>query len=308
MNTEEKIIKLREEGKGYKIIAKIVGKSRDYVRNLCLKNSLGGVRAQRIKKEKVLPVIVCTICGTIIHGRKAKRCKKCKDKAVCLNCGIVFTRNKNVFCCHKCKVGYYVQNEKDKVLNKVCQFCGSTFFSLQSKSQYCSADCRAASKRTLKNTVRECVVCSTKYEPKNNEQQCCGTECAKIKETQTKRAQGARILTEEEYAEKRRYGWKYQEWRKSVYGKDKYICQCCGEKKGGSLNAHHVESYSDNPDKRYELKNGITLCQYCHREFHLAFGFGNNTREQLLDFLLQRKGVGTWLKQADHQSQQLCTS
>lgn len=76
----------------------------------------------------------------------------------------------------------------------------------------------------------------------------------------------------------------YRNWALSVYKLDNYSCQCCGRRKNG-LNAHHIESYRDNPHLRIEISNGITLCNDCHKAFHKMFGYGKNTRAQLISFL-----------------------
>lgn len=75
----------------------------------------------------------------------------------------------------------------------------------------------------------------------------------------------------------------YQEWRKAVYERDDYTCQMCG-KNGGTLNAHHIESYNNNKELRTELSNGITLCEDHHKDFHHQYG-NNNTRKQLIEFM-----------------------
>ena len=60
----------------------------------------------------------------------------------------------------------------------------------------------------------------------------------------------------------------YSSWRTSVYERDDYICQECGKKgneTGGYLNAHHIKKYSEFPELLFDVNNGITLCQKCHR-------------------------------------------
>ena len=60
----------------------------------------------------------------------------------------------------------------------------------------------------------------------------------------------------------------YKEWRTSVYRRDNYTCQTCGENKSGSLQAHHIKDRANHPDLIVDIDNGITLCKKCHMEVH----------------------------------------
>lgn len=55
----------------------------------------------------------------------------------------------------------------------------------------------------------------------------------------------------------------YKEWRMSVFLRDGFKCQCC-EVVGVYLTAHHIKSFAHYPELRFEVDNGITLCEECH--------------------------------------------
>lgn len=57
----------------------------------------------------------------------------------------------------------------------------------------------------------------------------------------------------------------YRLWRLHVFERDDYTCQMCGDR-GGILVADHIKSWRYFVALRYELSNGRTLCQPCHRQ------------------------------------------
>lgn len=61
---------------------------------------------------------------------------------------------------------------------------------------------------------------------------------------------------------------KISKWRRSVFQKDKYVCQNCGYDKGKIIQAHHVKPYAEFPEHRYDVENGVTLCKPCHLFIH----------------------------------------
>ena len=61
--------------------------------------------------------------------------------------------------------------------------------------------------------------------------------------------------------------YEYKKWRLAVYQRDGYVCQDC-KTRGGRLVAHHIKTWADHRELRYEVSNGITLCEACHDKRH----------------------------------------
>lgn len=69
----------------------------------------------------------------------------------------------------------------------------------------------------------------------------------------------------------------------SVLKRDNYTCQITG-KKGGDLNVHHLNCFSDYEEGRMDLDNCITLSKEIHKLFHKIYGNKHNTKEQFKEF------------------------
>lgn len=62
----------------------------------------------------------------------------------------------------------------------------------------------------------------------------------------------------------------YLDFKKRVLKRDKYLCQICGSK--NKLHVHHIKPFSQYPDLKFDVNNGITLCEKCHRKVHKKNG------------------------------------
>ena len=74
---------------------------------------------------------------------------------------------------------------------------------------------------------------------------------------------------------------KYNSWRRNIFIRDDWTCKMCGAK-GKYLNAHHIDRYNNIINKYkpknvndaykirelWDLNNGITVCDICHRKIH----------------------------------------
>lgn len=70
-----------------------------------------------------------------------------------------------------------------------------------------------------------------------------------------------------DYEKPRHANIDYDLWREAIFKKFNNTCQLCG-KTGGSMHAHHKKEYANNPEKRYDISNGILLCAECHKKLH----------------------------------------
>lgn len=69
---------------------------------------------------------------------------------------------------------------------------------------------------------------------------------------------------------KQRFSMEYKRWRFDVFMRDRFTCQHCGDNRGRNLHAHHIKPFATHPELRFEISNGITLCETCHAKEHQA--------------------------------------
>lgn len=250
---------------------------------------------------------------------KLNNCKKFMKKCSCcnqlkiINCYSKDNKKKDKHfnkCKECCKKGR-------KTFTHVCLICGKEFISFRKDTKCCSNECMG--KWRSDNLIREnnplygreridikgrnnpkynrvkcrCNYCNKeitkkKCEYDKSELHFCNVECMSkyhsiIYKGENNPNYNPEITNEERG--KGRFGIGIPQWRKEVYKRDKFTCQCCGDNKGGNLNAHHLNGYNFDKEHRTDINNGITLCKTCHKRFHEIYGYGNNTKEQFMEFI-----------------------
>lgn len=195
-----------------------------------------------------------------------------KIKIKCDTCGKEFEKyeskiGKNNFCCRDC----YLKFHSKEVPQCICEVCGKVFKGNKyNANKYCSRQCYLKA-HSIKNKKRICPSCGKEFIAKASEDKYCSWECYNKDRHMPKGEdhwnwQGG-VSKENDH----RDSYDYKEWRKSVYQRDGYRCVNCGSKE--KLNAHHILSWRDFPEKRYDIQNGITLCEKCHIQFHKKYGY-----------------------------------
>lgn len=92
-------------------------------------------------------------------------------------------------------------------------------------------------------------------------------------------------LTDEERS-KSRYTNEHRRWSNEVKKQANYTCNICG-KRGGKLEAHHLNDWHSNQEMGLDISNGVCLCKHCHKEFHYCYMKDTKepcTKEDYLDF------------------------
>lgn len=235
-------------------------KNKGYIDDYFRGNNEGYKICKSCGKEK--PLSEFGKCERMKDGH-LNQCKECKYKKyrnsktfICKQCGKEFHSHDNdaKFCSREC----FKEFSKKSIIIK-CDYCGKETIKQPNElsghdNHFCSADCRS-------KYVKDNKLMSGENNPRYNPNK-----------------------TQEERERERNYD-EYYEWRRKVYERDNYTCQCCGCTESNSFNAHHLNSYDWCIDGRTNVDNGVTICKKCHKNFHKLFGYGNNTKEQYEEFL-----------------------
>ena len=56
------------------------------------------------------------------------------------------------------------------------------------------------------------------------------------------------------------------QWRIKVLTRDNFTCKLCGYKPARI--AHHISSRNYYPNIKWDIENGLTVCDKCHQTYH----------------------------------------
>jgi len=153
-------------------------------------------------------------------------------------------------------------------ITKMCQECGKKYkisknisYINRKKSKYCSNKCKGKNSPTLFKKNHYPIKPFSKGSQNPSWKGGIASENKKI-----------------------RASIEYRLWREAVFARDNYTCQKYGIR-GGKLHPHHIKNFSDYPELRFAIDNGITLSKKAHNEFHKIYGRENNNEKQLKEFL-----------------------
>ena len=200
-----------------------------------------------------------------------------KIKIKCDTCGKDFEKyesklSKHNFCCREC----YLKFHSKEVPECKCIICGKIFKgSKYNANKYCSRDCYNKD-HMIKNKERKCPKCGKIFIAKTSEDKYCSWECYNQDRHMPKGKDhwnwkgGISILDDN------RDSNDYKLWRQKIYERDNFKCVKCGSKE--KINAHHILAWKYYPDLRYNIDNGITLCEKCHIKIHQKYGYDSKER------------------------------
>ena len=201
-----------------------------------------------------------------------------KIKIKCDNCNTEFEKyesklGKNNFCCRECYLAFHSKN----VFECKCEVCGKTFKgSKYNANRFCSRECYNKV-HSIKNKERICPKCNKIFIAKASEDKYCSWECYNSDRHMPKGEEHWNWQGGISKINDRHDSNEYKEWRTNVYTRDGYKCIYCSSKE--KINAHHIFSWKYYPEKRYDLNNGITLCEKCHIKVHQKYGY--DSREEM---------------------------
>jgi len=216
---------------------------------------------------------------------------ECKE---CIYCGKKFYKpitcskrewKTRKFCSRVC---CDLKRRKYSIIKKVCLYCKKEFFVKSSRintSKFCNKSCHGKYSYKLNNkldkidtrNLKICVICKNQYRTKGKGKEhskTCSYKCAgKYRSLYIRGENHPNFVQGSAHTRALRNTEEYNNWRFSVYKRDFYTCRTCNKHcRKKDIVAHHIKSFKDFPDLRFDIENGVTLCRSCHKKEHYDIG------------------------------------
>lgn len=210
---------------------------------------------------------------------------------ICGTCGIEFSKPDNPWHVYKyCSVACSARGSErranhatamkakgrrsGKLVN--CLMCETEFYAMpyaikKGWGKYCSRDCAAAAQRGVPSGRTP----PNKGQPMSVEQRAKLSAAATGRTGERSNAWKGGLTAEHTLIRSSSEG---KAWTRAVLERDNFTCQECGVR-GGPLVADHIKSFAYFPDLRFDLANGRTLCDPCHK---LTPNYAGKARQQWL--------------------------
>lgn len=216
---------------------------------------------ERAFKDGTRVTLNCVVCGTSFTAKKtqAERGHKCCSK----ECRYKQTGLSN----SKALTGRIYKRE-----TRICPTCNKEFMVAPSNpKRYCSRNC--ANQSSEKSKRSRIALLERWSNPEQKQQLIDGIKIRSQSDEWRnaphfqKGEKHPRFKGNKNDRATERVRYPYKEWRWAVFKRDNFTCQDCGQH-GGILTAHHIAEWANAPALRYEVSNGVTLCEPCHDKRH----------------------------------------
>ena len=241
---------------------------------------MGKANYDDILGNKVGRLIIESI-ESIEFNKKSKRNRvkyncycRCSNMAVVGRDELRFSRTKSCGCLYNDVLKSGVKPNTQ--LTKICNMCKKKYQVAKHRedSKFCSIECRNKGFELPRKIICKNCSCAFTYKKGGKPKKYCSKKCM---------IEMFRDNSKDELLyERNRY--KYSVWRKSVFKRDGYECKKCGVI-GGRLNAHHISGFTKYKKIRFDIDNGVTMCEKCHKNFHRIYGLVDFDSSSLLEYL-----------------------
>lgn len=71
--------------------------------------------------------------------------------------------------------------------------------------------------------------------------------------------------------------------KRYIKQRENYSCYICDSNQ--NIDIHHLDSWKQFPDRRYDETNLVALCKFCHEDFHCKYGRETATKEMFFEHI-----------------------